>query len=559
MNHFKRVLYTGLVFAAALSAQPVVDSVLNPASYALPGMPNYGVAQGSLFVAFGRNLGPTGFNQVTTFPLGMSLNGITIRVTVGGTTVDCIPMNSYGANPGLATQVVGLLPSNTPIGTGTFVLTYNGQASAPASIKVVANAFGIVAVNAGGSGPARVTTASYGDVFITQSATNGQALILWGTGLGATPRDETQPAVVGDMTGLDVKVYVGGQLAQLLYRGRTPTAAGLDQINFTVPNGVQGCYVPLVVIVNGVPSNWVTLPVAASSGGACSDPGGLTAQEIQAASTRGYLRAGDITLSRGTMSMNMPGYGDFTMTTDYGNASFERYEYLGLISAQGFGGYGFQGGCIVYQYSGEEAEAVDPIQPVYLDAGAALSVNGPKGIKQIPLIAGQKGLYSATLGGGGIPGVGGGQPDYLDMAGTYTMTGPGGTDVGAINTSLTLPQPFTWTNQSSITNVARSQNLLVTWSGGPLNGAVTIWGASSISTPMDAGAIFMCFAPASAGQFSVPAYVLSALPVSESQGGVPTGMLMLGAGTAPVRFTATGLDVGTYSASWSTTKMVAYQ
>ena len=83
MNHFKRVLYAGLVFAAALSAQPVVDSVLNPASYALPGMPNYGVAQGSLFVAFGRNLGPTGFNQVTTFPLGMSLNGITIRVTVG--------------------------------------------------------------------------------------------------------------------------------------------------------------------------------------------------------------------------------------------------------------------------------------------------------------------------------------------------------------------------------------------------------------------------------------------------------------------------------------------
>jgi len=146
--------------AAALMAQPAVDSVLNPASYALPGLPNYGVAQGSLFVAFGRNLGPTGFNQVTAFPLTKTLNGISIKVTVGGTTVDCIPMNSYGASPSLATQVVGLLPSNTPVGTGTFALTYNSQSSAPASIKVVANAFGVVAVNAGGSGPARVTDAN---------------------------------------------------------------------------------------------------------------------------------------------------------------------------------------------------------------------------------------------------------------------------------------------------------------------------------------------------------------------------------------------------------------
>jgi len=127
-------------------------------------MPNYGVAQGSLFVAFGRNLGPTGFNRVTSFPLNDRLNGISMKVRVGGTDVDCLVMNSYGANPLLATQVVGLLPSDTPVGTGTLVLTYNGQASAPASIKVIANAFGIVAVNAGGSGPARVTNADYGDM-----------------------------------------------------------------------------------------------------------------------------------------------------------------------------------------------------------------------------------------------------------------------------------------------------------------------------------------------------------------------------------------------------------
>ena len=558
MRHIGRVVCAGVLAAAALMAQPAVDSVLNPASYALPGLPNYGVAQGSLFVAFGRNLGPTGFNQVTAFPLTKTLSGISIKVTVGGTTVDCIPMNSYGASPSLATQVVGLLPSNTPVGTGTFVLTYNSQSSAPASIKVVANAFGVVAVNAGGSGPARVTDASYGDIFVTRAATNGQALVLWGTGLGATLRDETQPAVFRDMTELDVKVYVGGKLAQIGYRGRTPTAAGLDQINFTVPNDVLGCYVPLVVVVNGIASNWVTLSVAASNG-ACSDPGGLTAQEVDGARTRGSLRSGNINLSRSGMSMTVPGFGDLTISTDTGSASFERFDFGGLISSQGFGGYGFVGACVVYQYAGQNSQATDPVVPVYLDAGPAFNLNGPKGAKQMPLMAGMKGQYSATLGGGGIPGMGGGQPDYLDAPGTYSVTGTGGADVGPISSSLTLPAVFTWLNQASVSNVPRSQDLLVTWSGGTQGGVVTIMGVSSISTPLQAGVMFLCTAPVSAGQFTVPSVVLSALPVSEVQSGVPTGLLMLGTSTQPVRFTATGLDVGNYTASSTFGKTVAYQ
>ena len=118
---------------------------------------------------------------------------------------------------------------------------------------------------------------NYSDIFITHSATNGQIIAIWGTGLGATPGDETQPAVFRDMTELDVKVYVGGILAQVQFRGRAPGAAGLDQINFTVPNSVRGCYVSLVVVVNGIPSNWVSIPVAASAGAACSEPGVLTA------------------------------------------------------------------------------------------------------------------------------------------------------------------------------------------------------------------------------------------------------------------------------------------
>ena len=85
-------------FAALLPAgavaQPVVSSsgILNGASYALPGLPNAGIAQGSIFIVFGQDLGPATIAQVSHFPLPTSqgLAGTSIKITVAGTTVDAI-------------------------------------------------------------------------------------------------------------------------------------------------------------------------------------------------------------------------------------------------------------------------------------------------------------------------------------------------------------------------------------------------------------------------------------------------------------------------------------
>jgi uncharacterized protein (TIGR03437 family) len=121
------VAYMALIPAGA-AAQPVVGSsgILNGASYAVPGLPNSGIAQGSIFIVFGQNLGPAAIAQVSRFPLPTSqgLAGTSIKITVGGTTVDAIMLYT------LATQVAAVLPSNTPIGTGTLTVTYNGEASA---------------------------------------------------------------------------------------------------------------------------------------------------------------------------------------------------------------------------------------------------------------------------------------------------------------------------------------------------------------------------------------------------------------------------------------------
>ena len=79
-------------WASYANAAPTIaqNGILNGGSYALPGLPNSGIAQGSIFVVFGQELGPATLVQVSSFPLPTSqgLAGTSIRVTVGGTTVD---------------------------------------------------------------------------------------------------------------------------------------------------------------------------------------------------------------------------------------------------------------------------------------------------------------------------------------------------------------------------------------------------------------------------------------------------------------------------------------
>src|SRR5262245_31897425 len=177
---------------AASAQQPTIiaDGVRNGASYALGGMPNAAIAQGSIMVIFGDNLGPTTLVQVATFPLPTAppgLSGTSVRVTIGGTSVQCIMLYT------LKTQVAAVLPSNTPIGTGTLTVTYNGQTSAAGPITVVARSFGIFAVNQGGSGPGILQNVNTSDQplnSMVQPARPGQLMIAWGTGIGPVSGDE---------------------------------------------------------------------------------------------------------------------------------------------------------------------------------------------------------------------------------------------------------------------------------------------------------------------------------------------------------------------------------
>jgi hypothetical protein len=218
------------------------------------------------------------------------------------------------------------------------------------------------------------------------------------------------------------------------------------------------------------------------------------------------------------------------------------------------------GACTVYQFSGQDAE--DPgfslIPPTPLEAGAALTLDGPGGQKNIPRIG--PGVYSASLntisvGGFEVPG----GPPYL-APGTHTVSGSGGTDVPAFQVSKTLPQFVVWSNKAQIINILRASGLTVTWTGGGVGEVVYITGSSiaQVSDELFVGAGFTCQAPVAAGTFTVSPAVLQVLPASFVTEGFSTGGLQVGS-ISTTQVNIPNLDIATFTFLGLDGKTVNYQ
>src|SRR5258708_25459233 len=187
----KSFVFLFLACAGFAAAQVTIGSVMNAGSRVASGQ-FYGIAQGSLFAIDGKGVGPDQFQQAT-FPLPTTegLGGVTVQASVGGATVDCIMV--YVA----PNEVGAIMPSNTPLGTGTVTVNNNGvTASKP--ITVVAAPFGIFTRNYGfAAGPARPFNVSPDDGSVApnshmQSTQPGQDVLINGTGLCQISSDETR-------------------------------------------------------------------------------------------------------------------------------------------------------------------------------------------------------------------------------------------------------------------------------------------------------------------------------------------------------------------------------
>lgn len=566
----RHLLYVVLAAAStSLFAQPVVNDggILNAASYISSKLPGGAIAQGSIFVVFGARMGPAAI-ALAGFPLPNTLAGTGVKVTSGGQTLDCPLVYT------VAGQLAAILPSMTPVGNATLTVSFGGQTSAPRSVRVVGSSFGTFSLNQGGSGPGVITNfesaTSQPVNTALKSARPGQTLIMYGTGLGplpaGTPDNGAAPAVAINQA--NVELFVGGRRANVAYAGRAPGFAGLDQVNFVVPGGAEGCSIPVAIKIGNVVSNYTTIAIA-PNGGTCQDPLGLSSACLDRVSNGGNCKIGSIALVRADLELTLPFVGTQNIKTDQGIADFVEYTAQTINSGAQLGNSGVSsiGTCYVFVGTSEQLTPVDPIQPRGLNAGALINVNGPKGAKTLKAIPMFVGTYSETLASGGIaiPGVPtSGDPDGYLVAGTYTFNnGSGGPDVGAFNATFTLPANINWTNKAATTTVNRAQGLPVTWTGGDPNGFVQIYGYSLSEASENAvTGFFTCMERASVGSFNVPSVVLLALPPSPTGGGLslaPTGILGVGGVSAVREFTAPGIDTGTILSTTVITKSVTYQ
>jgi uncharacterized protein (TIGR03437 family) len=538
------ILFATLAIVAAIQAeaQPTIAAIESSATYLPPGLPNSGIAEGSIFVIFGSNMGPSTLEQVQAYPLSTALSGTSVTVTVNGTASQAYMIYTS------AGQLAALLPSSTPVGTGTVTVTYNSQTSATLPVTVVTSNFGIYTLSQGGSGPAVVTTPGYKVITLTSPATPAETLILWGTGLGPYSGNETEPPVEKPLN-VKASVYVGDVLATISYEGPS-SSPGLDQINFAVPAGVTGCYVPIAVVVGGIVSNFGSISIS-TDGSTCSDPAGLPSSAINQVASTNSLKVGFIELQKIAFSATVPILGSVDVKQDRGAAYFYDFNDQELLASRGLSSISSFNSCTVLVCNNSSTCIPDntALNVPQISAGTQITITGPAGNAVLPLSSGKLGEYHGPLGSSTV--VGG--ADFL-QPGAYTASnGSGGASVGGFTADLTIGSPLTWTNQntiSALSSVDRTKDLTITFSGGATGDYVAILGSSTSATA-NVTVTLICTAPVSAGTFTIPAFVLSALPASGSItiDGIsgPGGFLLFGNYPLSNTFKAPGLDLGFFS------------
>lgn len=223
------------------------------------------ISPGELITIKGANLGPaTG----TSFTVG---TGNTVSSTLSGVQVlfDTIPGTPTYVS---ATQINVIVPYEIAGRTTTNVsVSYQGSQSAVISQLVASQAPGIYTFTANGSGQAAVVNQNgtlngpasgivlSGQNVATSPAPQGSVIAVYMTGGGQTNPIST----TGTVTPTDtlykipslVKATINGVDAPVQFAGNAPSlVTGVVQVNLTVPAGVSGTGLPLVITINGVVS-----------------------------------------------------------------------------------------------------------------------------------------------------------------------------------------------------------------------------------------------------------------------------------------------------------------
>ncbi len=468
MSQFRAYVASGILLALPLAAQPVISAIENNYSYIPAGLPNYGIAQGSIFVIFGQNLAPA-TSGLQSVPLKATLSGVSVQFSVQGVMTQAL---LYYVTP---TQIAGILPSATPAKGREQLRSLPEARTASSPVTVVQSAVGILTLS-GGFGPAWAMDGSNQLFPGVYAANPGDTLTFYGTGAGPVTGDESVQQIPRNLSNIPLDIEIGGVSATVTYHGRS-LYPGLDQFNVVVPQGPAGCNVSVTAQAGNYLSNSVFVPVAAS-GRMCSDAAaGNSTVSISVTSTGNNTAFGTLFLGADE-TIETLSTGLLETTVDVGSAGFQSLAVPGNVTVTSSNGSPLPsiGGCLVNSFA---APATPPPtgtpgpQPPLLNAGPAINFMGPNGFASLPAPSGN---YDGPLS------LNTGQMFLPPGGGSFTIdNGSGGPDIGAFSEKVSFPPLLVFSNVGGIgAAIDRSRPLTVQWSGGNANGYLRIVGHSSL-------------------------------------------------------------------------------
>jgi uncharacterized protein (TIGR03437 family) len=245
----------GIIYQIASIESPLPgftsSSVVNAASY------QAGLTPGSLVSLFGTNLTlSSGVRAAAGFPLPTSLNGVSILVNG-----QRVPLYAV-AGTAAFDQVNFQVPWDLPAGTANVVVERGGVSSDAAMVAVQPSQPGIFTSD--GSSAIAVRS-DYTLVRAERPLRPGEAVYLYATGLGPVDAQQTagQAAPIDALvrTVQTPVVTLNGASVSVTFSGLAPGLAGVYQVNFTAPANPGSGPAELRIVVGGVESPAVRIPV----------------------------------------------------------------------------------------------------------------------------------------------------------------------------------------------------------------------------------------------------------------------------------------------------------
>ena len=216
--------------------------------------PNGAIAPGSIAALFGSSLADD-LQLAKDVPLPTTLGNTSV-------TFNGIPAPLFFVSSG---QINAQFPFAVLPGEVSVQVKRGSETSAVQTVTIAAVSPGIYTLNQQDTGNGAILHAeTFQAVNQSAPARPGEFLSIFCAGLGALQ----SPATSGDIpptpppqTTSQPQVNIAGIPGEVTYSGLAPGFVGLYQVNVQVPAGVPSGTQELQIIINGVPSNTVTIAV----------------------------------------------------------------------------------------------------------------------------------------------------------------------------------------------------------------------------------------------------------------------------------------------------------